>query len=505
MIHIAPWKKILIGLVCLAGFVFSLPNIVPPGSLPSFLPQKTVNLGLDLRGGAHLLYQVDIDSVFKERADAMKSDLRSALRKDKIAYKKLVSVPNGVSVTLSNETDGETARKIIRRAYQGITLENEGAVITVALDDAGIKRVYDQTISQSIEIVRRRVDELGTTEPVIQRQGNDRILVQAPGANADELKAIIGTTAKLTFHLLASPGATGGLTLPEADNPSSRIKLERRALITGEMLEDAYPTDSNGQVAIGFKLNNIGSRKFCEVTRKSIGKPFAIVLDGEILSAPVIQSAICGGSGVITGNFNYGTAGELATLLRAGALPAPMEVVEERSVGPSLGADSIAAGKIASIIGLAGVLVFMGISYGLFGMFANIALVVNMGLLFALLSMLQATLTLPGIAGIVLTVGMAVDANVLIFERMREEMALGRSPVNAIDAGYRQAMSTIVDSNLTTLIAAFILFSFGTGPVKGFSVTLGLGIVTSFFSAIMVTRLLIILWLKGRKPKALPI
>lgn len=509
MIQLAPWKKILIIFACLGGLLFSAPNILPAsvkGQWPHWLPQKTVNLGLDLRGGAHLLYQVDLQSVFDDRTDMIKQDLRSTLRKEKIAYKRLNVKDHTVQLSLRDPAQGEDARKIIRKAYSDIHIETDGqGAMTLSADEVGHKRIVDQTIAQSIEIVRRRIDELGTTEPVIQRQGEDRILVQAPGGDAEALKAVIGTTAKLSFHLLMEPGKAGGMSLPEADNPASRLSLQREALITGEMLDDAYPTDQQGRVAIGFRLNNVGGRRFCEVTRANIGKPFAIVLDNEILSAPVIQSAICGGSGVITGNFDYAAANDLATLLRAGALPAPLSVVEERSVGPSLGADSVAAGKVAGVIGLVGVLIFMIVTYGLFGIFAAGALVVNIGLLMAVLSGIQATLTLPGIAGIVLTMGMAVDANVLIFERIREEIRLGRSAINAIEAGYRHAMSTIVDSNLTTLIAAFILFSFGTGPVKGFAVTLAIGIMTSFFSAVMVTRLFVIGWLSGRRPKDLPI
>jgi preprotein translocase subunit SecD len=513
MIQIARWKIVLIVLVCLLGALYSAPNFMPAGvrsalqEMPSFMPHKTVNLGLDLRGGAHLLYQVDVDSVFEERGDLMLQDLRSSLRKEKIGYRRIGIVDKGVRVTLRDVADGEEARKIIRRMGDHLEIDTDGDVITVSLNEAGLKQIYDQTISQSIEIVRRRVDELGTTEPVIQRQGDDRILIQAPGANAEDLKAIIGKTAKLTFHLLPEVGGSGPgtQTLPFADEPGRDITINRRAMLTGDMLDNAQPSFQNGAAVISFRLNNVGAKRFCEITRNNIQKPFAIVLDSEVLSAPVIQSAICGGSGVITGNFSVASANELATLLRAGALPAPMHVIEERTVGPSLGADSIEAGKIASIIGLLAVLVFMGLTYSLFGVFANVALVVNVALIFAILSFLQATLTLPGIAGIVLTIGMAVDANVLIFERIREEISLGRSAVSAIDAGYRNAMSTIVDSNLTTLIAAFILFSFGTGPIKGFAVTLGIGIVTSFFSAIMVTRLLIVQWLKGRRPENLPV
>ncbi len=510
MLQIASWKKIAIILACLGGVLFSMPNFLSSNAKekfwPSFLPQKTVNLGLDLRGGAHLLYQVDMDSVFKERASMIRQDLRSTLRKDKIAYKRLNVIGHTIKLELRNSDEHDAARKLIRKSYPNIALTTDvNGVIELSNSEAGHTHIVDQTISQSIEIVRRRIDELGTTEPLIQRQGDDRILVQAPGGDSQALKAVIGTTAKLSFHLLQETGKSGGWMLPDADNPLSMISVQRDALITGDMLDDAYPSDQQGRVAIGFRLSNVGARRFCDVTRNNVGRPFAIVLDEEVLSAPVIQSAICGGSGIITGNFNFKTANDLATLLRAGALPAPLAVVEERSVGPSLGADSVAAGKIAGIIGLIAVLIFMVVSYGLFGVFAAIALAINVGLLLAILSAIQATLTLPGIAGIVLTVGMAVDANVLIFERIREELKLGRSAVNAIDAGYRHAMSTIIDSNLTTLIAAFILFSFGTGPIKGFSVTLAVGIMTSFFTAIMVTRLFVVQWLNGRRPKELPI
>lgn len=521
MITLARWKVVLILFVCAFGVLYSAPNLMSLSvrtamqeNLPAWFPTKTVNLGLDLRGGAHLLYEVDVDVVFKERADMMLQDLRTSLRKAKIGYARIGTIKNGVRVKLRKKGDAEEARKILRRtdANLEILTASDGVTIEAVQGEAGLKAIYDQTISQSIEIVRRRIDELGTTEPVIQRQGKSRILIQAPGANAEELKAIIGTTAKLGFHLVpdlqAGGGAKGGvLNLPFAEEPGRTLKISRRAMVTGEMLESASPSfDQNGQPVISFRLNGVGARRFCDVTRKNVNKPFAIVLDKEVLSAPNIREAICGGQGQISGGFTIEEANNLALLLRAGALPAPMVVMEERTVGPSLGADSVAAGKVASMIGLALVLVFMGSSYGTFGMMANCALLINVALLFAILSGLQATLTLPGIAGIVLTVGMAVDANVLIFERIREELASGRSALSAIDAGYSRAMGTIIDSNLTTLIAAFILFSFGTGPIKGFSVTLGIGIMTSFFSAIMVTRLLVIWWLKKNRPSdVLPI
>ena len=515
MIQIAPWKIVLTLLVCALAFLYAAPNVVSEQTrswlqinLPSWMPTKTVNLGLDLRGGAHLLYEVDVNVVLKERADSLLQDMRKSLREDKIGYKRIGVIPGGVRVTLKDNGDGEAARRLLRRMDPNLDIEtsSDGLRIEALINETGIRELNDQTLAQSIEIVRRRIDELGTTEPVIQRQGEDRILIQAPGADADSLKAIIGTTAKLNFHLVKDPGASGaGKTYPLSEDPAQKITVERRALITGDMLDNAAPAFQDGQPVISFRLNNTGARRFCDVTRKNVNKPFAIVLDNEVLSAPVIREPICGGQGQISGGFTVQEANDLALLLRAGALPAPMEVVEERTVGPSLGADSVEAGKKASLIGLLLVLVFMGLIYGLFGLMANVALVVNVSLIFAILSGLQATLTLPGIAGIVLTIGMAVDANVLIFERIREEMRAGRSPISAIDSGYSRAMATIIDSNLTTLIAAIILFSLGTGPIKGFAVTLGVGIITSFFTAIMVTRLLVVTWLRRKKPATLPV
>ncbi|MBL4805258.1 MAG: protein translocase subunit SecD [Alphaproteobacteria bacterium] len=515
MVNIAPWKAVLTILVCVLGFAYALPNVMPletrmwmQENLPSWAPNKTVNLGLDLRGGAHLLYEVDVDVVVRERADNMLQDMRKSLREDRIGYSRIGVIPQGVRITLRNSSDGEDARRILRRSNANLDIDtsSDGLTIEAVMNDQGLREVYDNTISQSIEIVRRRIDELGTTEPIIQRQGEDRILIQAPGADSESLKNIIGTTAKLTFHLLKDPGAPGlSKTFTMAEDPTRTMEVEPRALITGEMLENAAPAFQDGQPVISFRLNNIGGRRFADVTRKNVGKPFAIVLDGQVLSAPVIREPILGGQGQISGGFTVQEASDLALLLRAGALPAPMHVVEERTVGPSLGADSVESGRQASIYGLILVLCFMGVLYGLFGLMANVALAVNVALIFAILSGLQATLTLPGIAGIVLTIGMAVDANVLIFERIREELSAGRTPISAIDAGYSRAMSTIIDSNLTTLIAAFILFAFGTGPIKGFAVTLGIGIVTSFFTAIMVTRLLVITWLRKKRPDTLPV
>ncbi len=517
MIQIPRWKIFLILAICFYGFAYSSPNMVGAGAyqwmqdnLPSWAPKKTVNLGLDLRGGAHLLYEVDMDKVFVERAESLAEEFKSFTKEKKLTNKKISVIEREVHVTLNSIEDVRAIKSMIRKSDPRliISMNDDGLGFVVTMDAAYIKEVQDQTIAQVIEVVRRRIDELGTTEPVIQRQGLDRVVIQVPGADSAQLRKLVGKTAQLGFHLVGSQERRRytDLSLPYADEPTRKLNIEKRAIITGDMLDNAQPSfNQSGQPVVSFKLDAVGARKFCAVTRKNVNKPFAIVLDNEIISAPVINEAICGGQGQISGGFDVKEAADLALLLRAGALPADMEVVEERTVGPSLGADSVAAGKIASMISLAFVLIFMFVSYGIFGLMANVALVVNIALILALLSSLQATLTLPGIAGIVLTVGMAVDANVLIFERIREEIANGRSAISAIDSGYSRAMATIIDSNLTTLIAAIILFSFGTGPIKGFSVTLGIGIITSFFSAIMVTRLLVVLWIKKTNPKSVPI
>lgn len=520
MVNIARWKIILILIVCAFGIIYSSPNFMGAGTrdwvsknLPAIFPSKSVNLGLDLQGGSHILLQVELDNVIAERAESTTSGLRPELRKKKIRYKRLKDTKDGVLVTLSNAEDVDTVRKIIKDIDRDMMIDvKNDNIIEAKFSEDAVKEIQDQTIEQSIEIVRRRIDETGTREPIIQRQGDDRILVQLPGVDDPQhIKDLLGKTAKLSFHIVSegaqsNVSAGGTMILPLVEYPGETIAVERRARLTGDMLTNAqYSPDRNGGAAVSFRFNTIGAKRFCDLSRELVGRRFAIVLDNEVISAPVIREAICGGAGQISGNFSIKEANDLALLLRAGALPAPLTIMEERSVGPSLGADSVEAGKIASVIGMVLVLAFMLIMYRLFGVFAGVALLVNMALIFALLSGLQATLTLPGIAGIVLTIGMAVDANVLIFERIKEEIKNGRSVIAAVDAGYSRAMSTIVDSNLTTLIAAFILYSFGTGPIKGFSVTLGVGIITSFFSAIMVTRLMVVFWIKNKRPKTLPI
>ncbi len=518
MLQFSRSKIITIILVCLFGFAYASPNMVGSGArgwmtehLPSWMPSKTINLGLDLRGGVHRVMEADIDSVIVERAEDLGALIRSDLRDAKIVTNNPIASTEGVRITLRQSEDVAAARKIMFKAASDLIISEDGNTLVGTFSDAYLKDLTDKTLAQSIEIVRRRIDETGTREPIIQRQGERRILIQIPGLeDTSELDAILGKTAKLSFHLVntGTRHAPGSKLLPMSENPGEEISVQRRAMLTGDMLTNAQAAFQDGQPVVTFRLNGLGARKFCKVTTENTGKPFAIVLDDVVLSAPNINEPICGGSAQISGRFTVEEVSQLSLLLRAGALPTELYVVEERSVGPSLGADSVEAGKKASIVGLLLVLGFMVLSYGTFGLFADIALAVNMALIFALLSGLQATLTLPGIAGIVLTIGMAVDANVLIFERIKEELRSGKTVMAAIDAGYNRAMTTIVDSNVTTLIAAVLLYAFGTGPVKGFAVTLGIGIATSFFSAIMVTRLLVVLWVKhgnNSKLKDLPI
>jgi len=554
MLDFPLWKRVLVWGLCAFGIAFAAPNLfynrveahndavaeVESGlpatpareaardGWPSFLPSTLVNLGLDLRGGAHLLAEVEVTDVYRQRMDALWPELRDALRdvRDQVGTIRRQSAPPGELHVRISRPEGmaaamQAARELAQPVVsltgigtQDLEVSSRGDMLVVGLTEEERRATDDRTIQQSLEIIRRRVDEVGTREPTIMRQGSDRILIQVPGiGSAEELKALIGTTARLTFHPVvgrtgdgdAAPGP-GNLIYPSMDEEGVFYILEETPVVTGEELTDAQPAfDQNGRPAVNFRFNPSGARRFGDYTAENIGSPFAIVLDEEVISAPVIQSHIPGGSGIITGQFTVAESTELAVLLRAGALPAEMTFLEERTIGPELGQDSIEAGRIASIIAFAAVLAFMWASYGLFGLFANVALLFNVGLLFGLLSAIGATLTLPGIAGIVLTIGMAVDANVLIFERIREEARNARGPARAIDEGYGRAFSAILDANVTTLIAAVILFAMGSGPVRGFAVTLGLGILTSVFTAIYVTRLMLIIWFERRRPKTLPV
>jgi preprotein translocase subunit SecD len=550
MIYIERWKVILIVAICALGVLYAMPNALPPATVawlqtnaPAFVPSQTVNLGLDLRGGSHLLLEVATDAVVEERLQGLVDQTRSDLRNAKIGYTDLGLQSGAVHFTLTDSVQAEAAQKIVneidrdlvvtkqyiaigdrpgRRTHllnditKGASSSESDNVFSIRLSDAKITDIKIKAMDQSIEIVRRRIDETGTREPSIQRQGENRILVQLPGVGDPErIKNLIGQTAKLTFRLVDESASTvdaqsghlppGTELLPSAEEGGRPLVVQKRVMVSGDTLVDAQPSFQNGEAVVSFRFDSVGGRRFGEATRLNSGHLFAIILDNKIISAPVIREPILGGSGVISGRFTTQSAQDLALLLRAGALPAPIKVLEERTVGPGLGADSIKAGATASLVGLALVVVFFIAAYGLFGIFATVALMFNIALMFGILSVLQATLTLPGIAGIVLTIATALDANVLVFERIREELRLGRSPIPAIDAGYSRALSAIIDANMTTLIASGLLFIFGSGPVKGFAVTLIIGIVTSIFSAIMVTRLIVVWWLRATRPKVIPI
>jgi preprotein translocase subunit SecD len=519
MIYFAKWKIILIVAVLIAGVAYAAPNLISRDlaeRLPDWLPHQQVNLGLDLQGGSHLLLEVEVESVLREQLAMVVDSVRNELRGADIGYTGLGIEGNAVTVTLRDPTTADQVRGLLEDIAGDMDLSIENGVVRIAMTEQAIEDRARRTVEQSIEIVRRRIDETGTREPTIQRQGSDRILVQLPGVKDPErVKELIGKTAKMTFRLVDSSVSPEATSIPptlerlpgvdDAPGLPQHYVVQKRVMVSGENLVDAQPTFQDGQPVVSFRFDSIGADRFGDATRDNVGRLFAIVLDGEVISAPVIREPILGGSGVISGNFTVQSAQDLALLLRAGALPAPLTVLEERTVGAGLGADSIQAGTTASVIGLVLIVVALFAAYGLFGLFANIALIFNGILLLAALSLLQATLTLPGIAGIVLTLGMAVDSNVLVFERIREEIRNGRSPITAIDTGYREAMSSIVDANLTTLISTVLLYQFGSGPVRGFAVTLGIGIITTLFTAIMVTRLITVIWLRRARPKTVPI
>jgi preprotein translocase subunit SecD len=553
MLQIDLWKRVMIWLVCAAGLLLALPNgfytrveqhndavaaielrgespelIAQAGQWPGWMSSSLVNLGLDLRGGAHLLAEVRVADVYAARMEGMWPEIRDTLRPERATIGTIRLQPSAsdeIRIRISEPSGMPRALDVVRslaRPIQSLSgvgstdldVRSDGDIIVVTLSEAERLASDDRTVQQSLEIIRRRIDEVGTREPTIQRQGAERILIQVPGiGSASELKDIIGTTAQLTFNPVVGRGnnpdavpGVGNKILPSLDEEGTYYTLESAPVVTGEELVDAQPSfDQNGRPAVSFRFNPTGARKFGDYTAENIGNPFAIVLDDEVISAPVIQSHIPGGSGIITGNFSVEESTNLSVLLRAGALPAGLDFLEERTIGPELGQDSIDAGKIATMVAFTAVLVFMALSYGLFGLFANIALILNIALIFGLLSLIGATLTLPGIAGIVLTVGMAVDANVLVFERIREELKTSKGPARAIELGYEKALSAILDANITTFITAVILFAMGSGPVRGFAITLGLGILTSVFTAIFVTRVMIVMWFERRRPKTIEV
>ncbi|MDX1974931.1 MAG: protein translocase subunit SecD [Rickettsiales bacterium] len=526
MLHFANWKIFLIVGSCALFVLLAIPSLIPESArnhLPSWLPHRVVSLGLDLQGGSQLLLEVDFNTFAREQLVNLSDEIRSKLREKKIGYKGLTVNDGKVVFGLRDPVADDEIRKILAEVSHDITVELSQENYTVAFNDKWIAASRAQVLAQSLQIIDRRVNETGTKEPIIQRQGDKRILLQVPGlADPEHLKRLLGRTAKMTFHLvdetvrgedIESGVVPPGTRIVLADsnerhaNAPAKYAIFSRVMLSGDLLVDANTSydPQTSEPVVSFRFNNTGARKFGEITSENVGKLFAIVLDNKVITAPVIRSAILGGSGVISGNFTVESANDLALLLRAGALPAPLKVIEERSVGPSLGADSIKAGALASGLAIVLVVVFMVLFYGLFGLFANIAMIINAFMTLSLLALFGATLTLPGIAGIVLTVGMAVDANVLIYERMREEIRNGKSIYAAIEDGFRLAFGTIFDSHITILIAALLLFIFGTGTIKGFAVTLAIGVICSLYTAVLVTRLMVATWFKRTKPKTLPL
>ncbi len=554
MLNLPRWQTIVIIAITVLSGLFALPNLLPSSVLdvlPHWYSQSRIGLGLDLRGGAHFLLEADLRSVLTERLNNLSDSVRAELRKQQVTFKD-VNVEPGRALVISLRDEAQRAKAIeaIRTLDPTLVVSGSGDTIRLAYSDAELFRRKKEVIDQSIEILRRRVDETGTLEPTITRQGDERILLQVPGIkDTTDLKRKINQTAKLTFHLVnedvAAAGANIPATLPpttflvptregmqdlrrtnpkawediQAANPRLSpeqvcrryqpqcLPVLKRVVVGGEDLDDSKATfeqQQGGRPIISFTFNSAGGRAFCAATRANIGKRLAIQLDGEIISAPVVQSAICGGSGIITGSFTTQQTQEQALLLRSGALPATLTIIQESTVGADLGADAIRAGTVAAIVGTLLVALVMFVAYGpVFGGFANLAMLVNLLMVFAGMSILGASLTLPGIAGLVLTVGMAVDSNVLIYERVREEKALGRSAFSSIATGYERAMSAIIDANLTTLIAAVLLFGFGSGPIRGFATTLSLGLLTSMFSSTIFTRMLLAVWVRWRRPTEL--
>jgi preprotein translocase subunit SecD len=533
MLRLSRWKIALVLGSVIFGILFSLPNVLPDsvlGSWPGFLPHQRLNLGLDLQGGSSLLYEVDTDALRKERLNDLSEEASQELHDAQVQFQGLNTTNGVVAVKINDLTQMDQASAALAKV--GGTVANVGRELTVTHDAAGnftltltpqaIQQANRNAVAQSIEIIRRRIDLLGTKEPDIRQQGADRIAIEAPGeSDPEKLKNVIGQTAKLTFQMVdesvGQGGAAPSLTTPVAPDDvvmvdedkggSGFIVVKKRVSVDGGMLTHAQQSfdPQTNDPEVQFRLNGAGTRRFAQVSTENVGHRFAIVLDNKVIEAPNIRQPITTGDGVISGNFTVESANDLSLLLNSGALPAPLKVIQEGTVGADLGADEVRAGVIGLTIGAALILAFIILAYGLFGIFAAIALVVNTLLMVGSLSMTQATLTLPGIAGLILTMAVAVDANVLIYERMRDEANAGRPAMAAADHGYQRAMSSIFDANVTTMIAALIMFLFGVGPVKGFAWTLSIGVVTSVFSAILVTQLLIGWWFRITRAKTLPI
>ena len=531
MLHFSQARVILITIICLTSLVFAMPNFFSKetvASWPSFLPRKQLALGLDLRGGAHLLLAMDTETLKKDWIATLRDDARKQLRDAKFAFTAIGTTANEVQVRLAKPEDADAAVRELRKLNQSLgsallgtesnsidVQKGEGGTVTLRPTSQGIANRVSGAASAALETVRRRVDIVGTTEPLIVRQGSDRILVQVPGFDdTRRLKELIGNTAKLSFHEVhpqmtaeearATRVPIGYKIYPSAEKSEAAYLLRETPVVPGDDLVDAQPSfDSRtNEPVINFRFNQSGARRFGAFTRDHVNQPFAIVLDDKVLSAPNIREPILGGSGQISGSFTIESANTLAVQLRSGALPTKLTVIEERTVGPSLGADSIAAGTTAGIIGMIATIIMTVLAYGTFGVIAVIGLTVHAISILALMTVIGTTLTLPGIAGFVLTISMAIDANVLIYERIREELRAGKTAVSAIDAGFTRAFVSIADSQLTTLAAAVIMFWLGSGPIRGFAVTLTLGILTSVFAAVTVTRMLVALWLRSARMRS---
>ena len=529
MLRLATWKVAAILALIACAALLIVPSFLSAGTvanfeshLPSFIPVRPIVLGLDLQGGAHMLMEVDSASVIKAQVEALRDDVRGKLREGRISISGGIAMqPRGVVVRIADPAERQRALGLLQSlntpvggAFSGATgrslavSDTGDGAIRVTLTETAINEKIRRAVSQSIEVLNRRLNGSGTKETNVQQQGVDRIVVEAPGLqDTTKLKDLLGATAKLTFQLVADAGEPPDdvETLPQQQGGT--LPVEKRVMVSGEDLVDAQPgfNSRSGEPDVNFRFNLRGGQRFGQVTSDNVGRPFAIVLDGKVISAPRILGPITGGSGQITGNFTVEQADNLAVLLRAGALPAKLTVIEESTVGPGLGQDSIDAGKRAALVGGVLVVVYMLATYGIFGVFADLALGVHILFIFASMALLGATLTLPGIAGIVFTIGMAVDSNVLIYERIREESHMGRSVISALEAGFNRAFATIINSNVTMFVAAVILYLFGSGAVRGLAVSLGLGILTSVITAVTMTRMMIALWYRNRRPSVLPI
>lgn len=499
------WKATLVILVISLAIIFSLPSLLYKENSNNWFFDNKINLGLDLQGGSYLLLEVQTEVLMQEELNNISDSIQLIARGLQTNIINIISEEDEIQLRFSNNDKLEEIREKFKNNYRNVNVSINNNTMKIVINEIFKKNIKESAIKQSLEIVRKRIDESGTKEPLIQRSGKKRILLQLPGIKDPErIKELLGTTAKLTFHMIddddtislkANRAPFGKIIVADFYNPEIKYLVEKKSRVGGENLVDAKASfDPQEGHAVSFRFDTTGAQKFGKATSENVGKRFAVILDGVVITAPVINTAITGGSGIITGNFTSQEAADLSVLLRAGALPAPLSIIEERSVGPGLGADSIASGKIAAIIGMICVCIFMILIYGVFGLLANLSLLANLFIIVSLLGTIGATLTLPGIAGIVLTIGIAVDANVLVFERIKEEANKTTSALEAVKNGFDKALSTILDANITTLIAALLLFVFGSGPIKGFSITLSLGVLASMFTAIMFTNFLIYLW-----------